>query len=364
MDALILKEVSIVYDDPTGSGGRLEAVHNLSFSLAKGKIGCLLGPSGCGKTSILRAIAGFIGVSAGEIWLNGLQIVGPGLLVAPEKRSVGVVFQDYALFPHLSVAENIAFGLTQGRRLRPGQLPQEALEMIELVGLAGQADRYPHEISGGQQQRVALARALASKPSLVLLDEPFSNLDIALRERLAREVRDILEKTQTTAILVTHDQHEAFAVADEVGVLFDGRLAQWGDPYLLYHEPNSAHVARFVGEGALISGQQLGHHVATPLGELALKDCCCLANSPSKDVRVLLRPDDVVHDDGSQLKATVIRKAFRGADFLYTLELPNGEKILSLVPSHHDHAIEEKIGIRLEADHVITFDAAEPASAF
>ena len=142
---------------------------------------------------------------------------------------------------------------------------------------------------------------------------------------------------------MTHDQHEAFAVADEVGVLFDGRLAQWGDPYLLYHEPNSAHVARFVGEGALISGQQLGHHVATPLGELALKDCCCLANSPSKDVRVLLRPDDVVHDDGSQLKATVIRKAFRGADFLYTLELPNGEKILSLVPSHHDHAIEEKI---------------------
>ena len=282
MDALILKEVSIVYDDPTGSGGRLEAVHNLSFSLAKGKIGCLLGPSGCGKTSILRAIAGFIGVSTGEIWLNGLQIVGPGLLVAPEKRSVGVVFQDYALFPHLSVAENIAFGLTQGRRLRPGQLPQEALEMIELVGLAGQADRYPHEISGGQQQRVALARALASKPSLVLLDEPFSNLDIALRERLAREVRDILEKTQTTAILVTHDQHEAFAVADEVGVLFDGRLAQWGDPYLLYHEPNSAHVARFVGEGALISGQQLGHHVATPLGELALKDCCCLANSPSR----------------------------------------------------------------------------------
>ncbi len=141
MDALILKEVSIVYDDPTGSGGRLEAVHNLSFSLAKGKIGCLLGPSGCGKTSILRAIAGFIGVSAGEIWLNGLQIVGPGLLVAPEKRSVGVVFQDYALFPHLSVAENIAFGLTQGRRLKPGQLPQEALEMIELVGLAGQADR-------------------------------------------------------------------------------------------------------------------------------------------------------------------------------------------------------------------------------
>jgi ABC-type Fe3+/spermidine/putrescine transport system ATPase subunit len=274
----------------TKSFGSVNAVSGVNLDIAPGEFFSMLGPSGSGKTTVLRMIAGFETPTSGTVELFGKDVTKD----APFDRDVNTVFQDYALFPHLSVAENIAFGLTQGRRLRPGQLPQEALEMIELVGLAGQADRYPHELSGGQQQRVALARALASKPSLVLLDEPFSNLDIALRERLAREVRDILEKTQTTAILVTHDQHEAFAVADEVGVLFDGRLAQWGDPYLLYHEPNSAHVARFVGEGALISGQQLGHHVTTPLGELALKDCCCLANSPSKDVRVLLRPDDVV----------------------------------------------------------------------
>ncbi len=238
------------------------------------------------------------------------------------------------------------------------------MEMIELVGLAEQADRYPHELSGGQQQRVALARALAPKPALVLMDEPFSNLDISLRERLAREVREILHQTNTTAILVTHDQQEAFAMADEVGVIFEGRLAQWGDPYTLYHEPVSAEVARFVGEGALISGSQIGHTVSTPLGAMALKPCCCNECGAPADVRVLLRPDDVVHDDHSDLKAKVVRKAFRGADFLYTLELSNGERILSLVPSHHDHPLEEPIGIRLEADHVVTFSAAEPASPF
>jgi iron(III) transport system ATP-binding protein len=364
MKALELKDISIRYDDPKSKTGQLEAVHNVSFSLEKGKIGCLLGPSGCGKTSILRAVAGFVEVSSGEIWLNQELIAKPGYSQSPDKRSVGVVFQDYALFPHLTVAQNIAFGLTKGKRLTGSDFPAQAREMMNLVGLADQADRFPHELSGGQQQRVALARALAPRPGLVLLDEPFSNLDISLRERLAREVRDILEETGTTAILVTHDQHEAFAVADEVGVLMDGELVQWGDPYTLYHEPNSAAVARFVGEGAFISGSQFGHFVKTPLGELALKECCCNDCEHVGDVRVLLRPDDVVHDDSSPLKARVVRKAFRGADFLYTLELENGEKILSLVPSHHDHGIDEPIGIRLEADHVVTFGRAEPAEYF
>jgi iron(III) transport system ATP-binding protein len=364
MKALELKDISIRYDDAKAKGGQLEAVHNVSLSLDKGRIGCLLGPSGCGKTSILRAVAGFIDVAAGEIWLDGQLIAKPGYSLSPDKRSVGVVFQDYALFPHLTVAQNIAFGLTKGRRVSVNAIPAQAIDMMKLVGLADQADRFPHELSGGQQQRVALARALAPRPGLVLLDEPFSNLDISLRERLAREVRDILEETGTTAILVTHDQHEAFAVADEVGVLMEGALAQWGDPYSLYHEPNSAAVARFVGEGAFISGAQFGHSVKTPLGELALKECCCNNCEELGDVRVLLRPDDVVHDDSSPLKAKVVRKAFRGADFLYTLELDNGEKILSLVPSHHDHDIDEPIGIRLEADHVVTFSKAEPVQHF
>lgn len=364
MNALEVKSISIRYDDPNAPQGFLQAVSSVSFTLGQGKIGCLLGPSGCGKTSILRAVAGFIGVSEGEILLNGQSVSGAGHWVAPEKRNIGVVFQDYALFPHLTVAENVAFGLTKGKRFAAGGLPAAAKDMIALVGLKEQADRYPHEISGGQQQRVALARALAPNPGLVLLDEPFSNLDISLRERLAREVREILRQSDTTAILVTHDQHEAFAIADEVGVLFNGELAQWGDPYQLYHEPNSMPVARFVGEGALISGAQHGHQVDTPFGQLPLKDCCCDEHCDAQNVRVLLRPDDVVHDDAATMKARVVRKSFRGADFLYTLELPNGEQILSLVPSHHNHALDEPIGVRLEADHVVTFADSEPAAPF
>lgn len=364
MAALELKNISVQYDDPGSPAGVLEAAHDVSLSLEKGRIGCLLGPSGCGKTSILRAVAGFVNVAEGEIWLNGQLIASPTMSVPADKRSVGVVFQDYALFPHLTVAENISFGLTQGKRLSGQDMPAAAREMLNLVGLEDQADRYPHELSGGQQQRVAVARALAPRPSLLLLDEPFSNLDVSLRERLAREVREILQETDTTAILVTHDQHEAFALADEVGVLFAGQLAQWGRPYTLYHEPRSAAIARFVGEGAFISGSQYGHSVKTPLGELALKECCCNDCEHIGDVRVLLRPDDVVHDDASPLKARVVRKTFRGADFLYTLELSNGERILSLVPSHHDHALDEPIGIRLEADHVVTFENSEPATPF
>ena len=364
MHALELQGLCVSYDDPNRPGGQLQAVQDLTLSLEAGRIGCLLGPSGCGKTSVLRAVAGFVAADRGEIRVGGTLVAGPGVFVAPEKRKVGVVFQDYALFPHLSVLENIAFGLTQGRRLASGAVPPAAQEMLRLVGLVAQAHRYPHELSGGQQQRVALARALAPRPGLILLDEPFSNLDISMRERLAREVRDILQETGTTAILVTHDQHEAFAMADEVGVMFDGVLAQWGHPYALYHEPRSADVARFVGEGALISGSRVGHMVRTPLGELPLSPCCCNDCDDRGEVRVLLRPDDVVHDDASGLKARVLRKAFRGADFLYTLELDNGEKVLSLVPSHHDHALDEAIGIRLEADHVVTFADSEPVSPF
>lgn len=364
MKAIELNSVSVHYPDDGRPGGVLRAASKVSFALETGEIGCLLGPSGCGKTSLLRAVAGFVSIAEGEILINGERMAGLGLHLAPEKRKIGVVFQDYALFPHLTTLENVCFGLTKGRRQAATDALSKARDMLSLVGLEKEAERYPHELSGGQQQRVALARALAPQPALVLLDEPFSNLDITLRDRLAREVRDILKQTRTTAILVTHDQNEAFAVADQVGVIFEGQLTQWANPYQLYHEPNSAAVARFVGEGAFISGSQYGHHVQTLLGELALKPCCCNDCEPMGDVRVLLRPDDVVHDDGSSLKAKVVRKAFRGADFLYTLELDNGEQILSLVPSHHDHALDEQIGIRLEADHVVTFSGTEPARPF
>ncbi len=341
------------------------AVKHLSLDLAAGDIACLLGPSGCGKSSLLRAIAGFVVPSTGRILLNQRVLSDATAFVAPESRGIGMVFQDYALFPHLTVLDNVLFGLASGR---PKQANAEqkcrAHAMLDLVGLAGFEARFPHELSGGQAQRVALARALAPSPGLVLLDEPFSSLDHSLRVRLAREVREILKKAGTTAIVVTHDQTEAFAMADQLGVMFDGRLVQWANPYMVYHEPCNTEVAKFIGDGALISGTQRHHSVDTPLGTLSLAPCCCNETTPERAVNVLLRPDDVVHDDHSSLQAKVIAKTFRGADFLYTLELSNGERVLSLVPSHHDHPLDHPIGIRLEADHVVTFAATEKPSAF
>jgi iron(III) transport system ATP-binding protein len=349
----------------SGPQGETKAVDNLSLDVAPGEIACLLGPSGCGKSSLLRAIAGFVEPNLGRILIDGRVVTEGSTSLPPEERGVGMVFQDYALFPHLNVLSNILFGLTRGRPKEATQTQvSRSKAMLELVGLSSLHDRMPHELSGGQAQRVALARALAPEPQIILLDEPFSSLDPSLRARLAREVREILKASKTTAILVTHDQTEAFTMADQLGVMFDGRIVQWGSPYTVYHEPCTVDVARFIGEGALISGRQYDHSVTTPLGSLPLAACCCGKEHPEKLVRVLLRPDDVVHDDDSGLKAKVVQKNFRGADFLYTLELPNGERILSLVPSHHDHPLNESIGIRLEADHVVTFSEDERPEAF
>jgi iron(III) transport system ATP-binding protein len=336
-----------------------EIVHGLSFALPRGEIGCLLGPSGCGKTTVLRAIAGFESLIDGAIGLGGRQLSSNSHTAAPETRQVGVVFQDYALFPHLSVADNIGFGL---RKLQAAERNSRVQELLSLVGLAAHGRQFPHELSGGQQQRVALARALAPRPDLLLLDEPFSNLDIDLRERLASEVRDILKELGTTAVLVTHDQHEAFAIADQIGVMQDGVIVQWDSAYNLYHRPGSRFVADFVGQGVFAPGviDLANQRVDIELGSLPLwqgVDVCGTDEKHAGRVDVLLRADDVIHDDASTLQAEVVRKAFRGAEFLYTLKLPSGQSLLALVPSHHDHAIGEKIGIRLGADHVVTFPA-------
>ncbi|MCC7546606.1 MAG: ABC transporter ATP-binding protein [Burkholderiales bacterium] len=335
--------------------GRHTVIDELSLTLARGRIACLLGPSGCGKTTVLRSIAGFEPILAGEIHLAGAVVSRPGHRVAPEKRRIGMVFQDYALFPHLDAEGNVGFGLAHLDRSSRRMHVHEALRA---VGLEDKAHRYPHELSGGQQQRVALARALAAQPRLVLLDEPFSSLDVELRERLASEVRSLLQEQGMTAVMVTHDQHEAFAMADEIGVMHDGRILQWDTPYNLYHRPAHRFVADFVGEGAFVRGHaDAGGRIALELGPL----CGCtqyggLAQPrPSQPVDVLLRPDDVVHDDASPVRALVVKKAFRGAQILYTLRLTSGAQILSLVPSHQDHPLGEAIGVRLDADHVVAF---------
>ena len=327
-------------------------LEDLSFALEAGQIGCLLGPSGCGKTTVLRCIAGFEPVRHGEIVLHGETMSRPGRTVPAERRRIGMVFQDYALFPHLTVARNIAFGLrnASSRATRETRVA----ELLEIVGLRQVAGRYPHELSGGQQQRVALARALAPRPELMLLDEPFSNLDVEMRERLSVEVREILKQQKTTAILVTHDQNEAFNIADEIGLMAHGRIEQWDTPYRLYHEPATRFVADFIGQGVFLPGTVLDDRtIGLELGALQSRLPQELPRGTSVDV--LLRPDDILHDDSSPLQARVLHKAFRGAEFLYTLELPGGGHVLSLVPSHHNHAIGESIGIRLEIDHLVAF---------
>ncbi len=338
--------------------GEQEVVRGVSFALRRGSIGCLLGPSGCGKTTVLRCIAGFEPVHTGSIRLSGQVVSSPEFMLPPEKRRIGMVFQDYALFPHLSVADNIAFGLHGAARAdRAGRLR----ELADGVGLEGSLEKFPHELSGGQQQRVALARALAPRPELLLLDEPFSNLDVELRERLSLELREIIKASGATALLVTHDQFEAFAIADEVGVLHEGVIQQWDSAYNLYHRPANRFIADFVGQGVFLPAKVLDpRRVEIELGVLegAIPGTClqgCERCGRGCRADVLLRPDDIVHDDAAPTQAEVVHKAFRGAEILYTLRLGSGRKVLALVPSHHNHALGEKIGIRLDVDHVVAF---------
>jgi iron(III) transport system ATP-binding protein len=350
---------------PGRTGAGHDAVAGVTLSLAKGQIGVLIGPSGCGKTSLLRAVAGLERVAGGSVRMGGRVLADADTHVEPEARRIGMVFQDYALFPHLNVRDNVAFGI---RHLPRAQGEARVQEVLERVGLAHAARRAPHQLSGGQQQRVALARALAPQPDLLLLDEPFSSLDADLRERLAQDIRNILHQSETTALFVTHDQLEAFAIGDVIGVMNRGRLEQWDDAYSLYHRPASRFVAEFIGHGVFAPGEVIvtaeGPRVMTPLGPLADAIECPLPGAyPNDECDVLLRADDIVHDDDAPVRARIERKAFRGSEFLYTLRLASGERVLAHVPSHHDHHVGEWIGIRPLVDHVVTFERVPAAAA-
>ena len=325
------------------------AVQRVSLQLAAGDIGVLIGPSGCGKTTLLRAVAGLEPIGAGEIRLNGVLVSSGALSLPPEQRRIGMVFQDYALFPHLSVARNVAFGIHQ---LPKAAQTQRVHEVLALVGLTGSAERYPHELSGGQQQRVALARALAPRPQLMLLDEPFSNLDVDLRERLAHELRDILKAAHTTALFVTHDQLEAFAIGDQIGVMEHGQLHQWADAATLYHQPATRFVADFIGHGAFVPAVPAqgarGWQLNTPLGAIATD-----AALPACDV--LLRAHDVVVDAASPYRATLLRKSFRGSQYLYTLQLADQRQIYARASSDLQHAVGESVGLRAQPACLVHF---------
>ena len=340
---LELTDVALAFGDRV-------ALDGFSFGLQEGEIGCLLGPSGCGKTTALRCIAGFERIDRGRILARDRVLCTPAMSVPPHQRGIGIVFQDYALFPHLTVRGNVEFGL---RGLPAQQQRDRSAMLLGMLGLGDRADAYPSQLSGGQQQRVALARALAPRPETLLLDEPVSSLDPALRERVIGELRTMLRELEATALVVTHDQQEAFALADRVGVMSHGRLEQWATAYDVYHRPATRFVAEFVGRASFLPAQPTASGVlATELGPVRDPRAGVVG-----DCLVLLRPDDVVHDDASPMQARIVGRDFRGAEFLYNLELASGRRVLSLVPSHHDHRIGESIGIRLAADHVVTFPA-------
>lgn len=343
-NAIDIKELSVSIEGHS-------ILENISFNLEEAGIACLLGPSGCGKTILLRCIAGFERQYQGEVWIKGVRASNATYQLPVEQRQLGMVFQDYALFPHLSVADNITFGL---KGLNEKMVKQRLHELVELLSLQKYINKYPHSLSGGQQQRVALARAMAPRPGVLLLDEPFASLDVELREQIARELRQILKQDGITTIMVSHNQLEAFAMADVIGVMNNGHLLQWDNAYKLYHEPKTSEVANFIGEGVFISGEVINDkEVKTEIGNI--QSSVPHGVEQGKKVSVLIRPDDILHDDDSDMTARVRDKAFRGAEFLYTLELESGVRLLSLVPSHHNHPVNEPIGIRLEIDHLVIF---------
>ncbi len=341
---LELRQVSCSYET-----GR-PAVQDISFAAKEGEILCLLGPSGCGKTTILRAIAGFEPVRSGKIFLSGQLVSSPEAMTPTENRRIGMVFQEYALFPHLRVQDNIAFGLSQlTRSLRAAQVQ----EMLRLTGLEGFGRRYPHELSGGQQQRVALARALVQNPVVLLLDEPFSNLDPDMAGRMRQELHDLLRRTKTTTILVTHDHDEAFAMADRIAVLNQGRLEQFDTPEMMYHMPATPFVADFVGQADFIPGTVSQGMVQTELGEFPDTLEC----QDGAAVVVMIRPDDIhlVPTEGTRARARVLSRQFRGSENLYTVSLPSGQIVHSSQGSTSVYQAGTTVELRVLATHTVLF---------
>jgi iron(III) transport system ATP-binding protein len=331
---------------------RSPATDGLSFTVESGRIVALLGPSGCGKTTTLRLIAGFETPDQGRIAIAGRTVADAerGIHVEPEARGVGVVFQDYALFPHLTTAQNVGFGLERaGREARRARVAR----VLDLVGLTDFAGRYPHELSGGQQQRVAVARALAPASSLILLDEPFSNLDADLRAQMRDEVEKILRATGTTAIFVTHDQEEAFVFADQVGVLHGGRLAQIGAPEVIYHNPATPFVAEFVGAADFLPGLVTAQGVVTEIGVFANPN----GRTAGARVSVMIRPDDVTFIPDPAGDAVIVRRYFRGSESLYCLGLPSGHRVHSSQPSSAAYPNGLRVRPQAQVLHVVTFPA-------
>lgn len=325
------------------------AVDELNLEVNKGEIVTLLGPSGCGKTTTLRLIAGFESPDSGEILIDGIRVAGKKTFVPPEKRNVGIVLQEFALFPHLNVRKNIAFGL---RNLNKSEAEERIKSMIELTGLQGLEERYPYQLSGGQQQRVALARALAPSPLIVLFDEPFASIDPDLRSRMRIELKKILKKAGVTAVFVTHDQEEAFLIADRIVVMNKGMIHQIGTPMQVYHNPQDRFVAEFVGHADFISGKITSTKIVTEIGELPLKSNTVKEGS---DVIVMLRPGDVEIIPTKSGIGIIETIEFKGKETLYSVKLKSGQIIHSTQNSSYVPAVGTEVNVTANPTHLVVF---------
>ena len=341
---LEFRSVSCAYDPSR------PAIRDISFSIREGEILCLLGPSGCGKTTVLRAIAGFEPVRSGQIFLSDRLVSSSTETVPTEERRVGMVFQEYALFPHLRVADNIAFGL---HHLSRAERTCRVQEMLRLTGLEGLEHRYPHELSGGQQQRVALSRALVQNPVLLLLDEPFSNLDPDMASRMRQDLHSLLRRTKTTTILVTHDHDEAFAMADRIAVLNRGEIEQLDAPELIYHLPATQFVADFVGQADFVMGKIRQGLVHTELGEFPNT----IDGAEGSHVMVMIRPDDIHLVPNKLADSRIVARQFRGSENLYTVQLPSGQVVHSSESSTSVYHEGTAVELRVSATHTVLFPA-------
>ncbi len=335
--------------------GSEDVISALSLAVRDGEILTLLGPSGCGKTTTLRLIAGLERPNDGRILLDGTPVAGDGRFVSPENRGVGVVFQEFALFPHLSARENVAFGLQEW-----DSADREARvdELLELVGLSAHGEDYPEELSGGQQQRIALARSLAPEPEMLLLDEPFSNLDVDLRVEMREEVRRIIKEAGVTAISVTHDQEEAMSISDRVAVMNDGQIEQVDTPEQVFQQPTSRFVAGFLGHASFLSGSVEGDHVDTALGRVLRDTVGGLAQQyDGTTIDLLVRPDDVTAfpAEGEAADGTVVYRRYLGPTVLYRVELDSGETI-ECMHNHSDRIdLDERVRVRVTAEHELAW---------
>ena len=340
---LKLRNVNVTLDSKT-------VLDNVNLDVKDGDIVALMGSSASGKTSLIRSIAGFHNITSGTIYIDDMVVDNSSRREDVSKRNVGVIFQDLALFPHLTVRENICFGLNN---LHKQKMLDRAEKLEVLLNINNIYNRYPDQISGGQQQRVAIARAIAPRPKLLLLDEPFSALDYELKEGLMKDLKTLIKSENITAILITHSSDEAFKMSDKIAFISENTITQYANPYDLYHKPSSREIANFFGISSYIKATvKDSSHVSTILGELVTST---EGYNTGDEIRMLVRPDDIIHDDDALTSAKVIEKTFRGSDFLYKLELKDKQIVFCYAPSHHNHNINEVIGVKLELDHLVVF---------